>query len=71
MRWVGHVARTEKSVTGRGGPYGCETKRLLQVLENRLTDGDDVVSFTRRPPFTHRKIPGAHICQEADSTPEP
>jgi hypothetical protein len=31
-------------------------------LDNRLTDGDEVVSLTRRPPFTPRKIPGTHFC---------
>jgi hypothetical protein len=39
-------------VTGRGGPYGCETLRLLHFLDNRITDGSEVVSLTRRPPFT-------------------
>jgi hypothetical protein len=31
-------------------------------LDNRLTDGCKVVSLTRRPPFTPRKIPGTHFC---------
>jgi hypothetical protein len=39
-------------VTGRGGPYGCETWRLPHFLDNRLTDGGRVVSLTHRPPFT-------------------
>jgi hypothetical protein len=43
-------------VTGRGGPYGCETSRLPHVLDNRLTDVNEDVSLTRRPPFTPRKI---------------
>jgi hypothetical protein len=47
--------------TGRGGPYCCETSRLPHLLENRLTDGGEVVSLTRRPPFTARKIPGTHF----------
>jgi hypothetical protein len=29
-------------VTGRGGPYGCETSRLPHFLDNRLTDGGEV-----------------------------
>jgi hypothetical protein len=49
-------------VTGRGGPYGCETSRLPQFLENRLTDGGEVVSLLHRPPFTHRKNLGTHFC---------
>jgi hypothetical protein len=37
---------------------GCGTSRFPHVLDNRLTDGGEVVSLTRRPPFTPRKIPG-------------
>jgi hypothetical protein len=40
------------SVTGRGGPYGCETSRLPHFLDIRLTDGGKVVSLTSRLPFT-------------------
>jgi hypothetical protein len=36
-------------VTGRGGPYGCETSKLPRFLDNRLTDGGEVDSLTRRP----------------------
>jgi hypothetical protein len=36
-------------VTNRGGPYGCETSRLPHFLDNRLTDGSEVVSLKRRP----------------------
>jgi hypothetical protein len=49
-------------VTVREGPQGCETPRLPHFLDNRLTDGGEVVSRTRRPPFTPRKIPGTHFC---------
>jgi hypothetical protein len=49
-------------VTGRGGPYGYETSKLPHFLDNRLTHGGEVVSLTRRPPFTPRKIPGTHFC---------
>jgi hypothetical protein len=49
-------------VTGREGPYGSETSRLPHFLDNRLTDSGEVVSLTRRPPFTPRKIPGTHFC---------
>jgi hypothetical protein len=47
-------------VTGREGPQGCETSRI-RFLDNRLTDGNKVVSPTRQPPFTPRKIPGTHF----------
>jgi hypothetical protein len=50
-------------ITGRGRPQGCETSRLPHFLENRLTDGDELVSFKRRTPFTSRKMPGTHFCQ--------
>jgi hypothetical protein len=32
--------------------YPCETLRLLHFLDNRLTDGGEVVSPTRRMLFT-------------------
>jgi hypothetical protein len=48
--------------TGRGGPWGCETSRLSHFVHSRLTDGGEVVSLTRRPPFTSRKIPGIYFC---------
>jgi hypothetical protein len=41
---------------------GCETSRHSHFLDNRLTYGGEVVIFTRRPPFTPRKIPGNHFC---------
>jgi hypothetical protein len=43
-------------VTGREDPEGCETSKLPHFLDNRLTDGGEVVSLTRRPPVTPRKI---------------
>jgi hypothetical protein len=45
-------------VTGRGGPYGCETSRLPDFLDNLLTDGGKVVSLTRR---THLYPPGRFL----------
>jgi hypothetical protein len=49
-------------VTGRDGPQRCERSRLSHFLDNRLTDGGEVVSLTRRPLFTSRKISGTHFC---------
>jgi hypothetical protein len=43
-------------VTGRGGPYDCETSGLPHFLDNRLTDGGEVVSLTRRPPLPTGKF---------------
>jgi hypothetical protein len=42
-------------VTGRGGPWGCETSRLPHFLDNRLTGGGEDVNLTRRP-LPPRKI---------------
>jgi hypothetical protein len=38
-------------VTRRGGPQVCETSRLPDFLDNRLTDGGDVLWFTRWWPY--------------------
>jgi hypothetical protein len=44
-----NVARISKSLETPG-------------LDNRITDGGQIVRLTRRPPFTPRKIPGTHFC---------
>jgi hypothetical protein len=64
LRAVKKVKKKGKSihVTGRGSPWSCKTTRLQQFLENRLTDDGEVVSLTRRPPFTPRNIPSTHFC---------
>jgi hypothetical protein len=49
-------------VTGRGGPQGCERSRLPYFLDSRLTDGGEVFSLMRRPPYIPSEIPGAHFC---------
>jgi hypothetical protein len=49
-------------VTSRGGPQACEMSRIPHFVDSRLTDGGEVVSLTRRPPFTPRKIPRTHFC---------
>jgi hypothetical protein len=58
-------------VTGRGGPQGCMTSRLPHFLHNRLTDGGEVVSLTRRPPFTRQEDSWYSFLLEAESTPGP
>jgi hypothetical protein len=49
-------------VTDREGPQGCETSKLPHSLDNRLTDGGEVVNLTRRPLFAPKKICGTHFC---------
>jgi hypothetical protein len=57
-------------VTGRGGPYGCETSRLPHFLDNRLSDGGDVVSFTRRPAALYPPVDSWYsFLLEAETTP--
>jgi hypothetical protein len=48
------------SFAGRMWPAGCSLETL--VLDHQLTDAGDIVSLTRQPPFTPRKIPGTHFC---------
>jgi hypothetical protein len=36
-------------VTDHGGPQGRDKSRIPHFLNNRLTDGGEVVSLTRRP----------------------
>jgi hypothetical protein len=49
-------------VAGRKGLLGCERSRLPHLLDNWLTDGDEVVSLTRRPSFTPQEDSGIHFC---------
>jgi hypothetical protein len=56
-------------VTGRGGPYGCETSRLPHFLDNRLTDGGEDVSLNRRSPFIPQEDSWYSFLLEVWSTP--
>jgi hypothetical protein len=40
-------------------------------LDNRLTDGGEVVSLTPRPPFNPQEEPWYSFLLEAESTPRP
>jgi hypothetical protein len=57
-------------VTGRGGPLGCETSRLPYFTDNRLTDGGEDVSLTRRQTaFYPQKDTWYSFLLEAETTP--
>jgi hypothetical protein len=38
--------------------------KLPHFLDNRFTNGGEVINLTRRPTFTPRKIPGNNFCQK-------
>jgi hypothetical protein len=59
------------TVTGREDPQGCETSGLPRFLDNRLTDGGEVVSVTRQPPLTPQDDSWYSFLLEAESTPGP
>jgi hypothetical protein len=50
---------------------GYETSRLPHFLDNRHTDGGEVVSLTRRSPFTPQKSSCYSFLLEAESNPGP
>jgi hypothetical protein len=60
-RFRKEVLLQRKKAMSVTGYRGCETLRFPHFLENRLKSGGDV-SYTRRTPFTPRKIPGTHFC---------
>jgi hypothetical protein len=43
--------------------------RLPYFLENRFTDGGEVVRITHRPPFTFQEEPWNSFLSEGESTP--
>jgi hypothetical protein len=57
-------------VTGREGPWGCETSRLQHFLDSRLTDGGEVVSLTLDA-FYPQEDSWYSFLLEAESTPGP
>jgi hypothetical protein len=50
-------------VRDRENPKGCDTSRPSHFLDNRLRDGDDIVSFTRLKPFNSKKFAGTDVFQ--------
>jgi hypothetical protein len=56
-------------VKGRGGPEVYETSRLPHFVDNRLSDDGEVISLTRRPPFTPQEDSWYSFELEAESTP--
>jgi hypothetical protein len=58
-------------VTGPAGPDGCEASGFPHFLDDRLTDGSEVVSPTRRPTFIPEEDSWYSFILEAESTPKP
>jgi hypothetical protein len=59
-------------VTGRGGRQGYETSRLPHCIDNRLADGDEVVSPTRRQDTLYPQVDsGYSFLFETELTPGP
>jgi hypothetical protein len=58
-------------VRGLGGPQGCEMSRLPHFLGNRLTNVCEVVSLTRRSPFTPQEDSWHSFLLKAESNPGP
>jgi hypothetical protein len=63
-----HVKCEDIPVTGREGPYDWETSRIPHFVDNRLTDGGEVVSPTRLTPFTPQEDSWYSFLLEAEST---
>jgi hypothetical protein len=57
--------------TGREGPQDYETSRLKRFLDNRLTDGGEVISPTHRPPFSPQEDSWYSFLLDAASIPGP
>jgi hypothetical protein len=58
-------------VRGHRGVQDCEMLRVPHCLDSRLTDGDEVVSLTRRPPFTPQEDSWYSFLLDAESNPGP
>jgi hypothetical protein len=56
-------------VTDRGDPWVWEASRLPYFLDNRLTDGGEVVSITPRPSFTLQEDSWYSFLLGTESTP--
>jgi hypothetical protein len=58
------IGKTGNAIGERVRPISWvyEASRLPHLLDNGLTDGSEVVNFTRRSPFNPRKIPDTHFC---------
>jgi hypothetical protein len=71
MRITSRIKGVDIPVTGHEGPLGCETSRIPHFLDNRLTDGDEVVRPKRLPPFTPQEDSWYSFQLEAESIPGP
>jgi hypothetical protein len=56
-----HVKNKAVIVRGRGGLSGCEMLRIQHYLDNRLTDGGEVVSTQRASVTSYGYVPSSPI----------
>jgi hypothetical protein len=68
FEWDALVLQLLLSEVSRGGPQGCEMSRISHCLDNRLSDGGEAVSLTRRPRFTPQEYFWYSFLLEAEST---
>jgi hypothetical protein len=58
-----YTCKVKVSLYSPSRPIGLREVEARTFSGIRLRDGGKVVSPTRRPLFTPRKIPGTHFCQ--------
>jgi hypothetical protein len=51
--------------------YGKTGLKFVSFLYNRLADSDEFVNCSRRPLYTHTKIPDTHFCYKTSHLKDP
>jgi hypothetical protein len=68
QKYVQKVKSKAIHITGRGGLRCCQTSRISHSVDNRLTDGGEVVSLTCRLRFTPREYFWYSFLSQAEYT---